>query len=179
MAQNDTSQGIESADDGLEDKAAENKILDKTVDKIHDKAVDKIHDKTIDKIDYKAVDKIHDKADDKINDKADDKTDEANNNTIPEWESFSVAMNTLIKLTEHGYNKEPIEASKSLLEKVIDELDNLESLFVELERSKKSLMEEYCEKIISHDQNFVATLNSFMATVYKCKLMCKYYIIYV
>ena len=171
MAQNDTSQGIVSVDDGCEDKAAEKKRVDKTDDKVDNKAVDKTDDKTLNKNNDKTIDK----ADDKL----DDKTDEANNKTIPEWEPFSVAMYTLVELTEHGYSKEPIEASKSLLEKVIDELDNLESMFVELERSRKSLMEEYCEKIISHDPNFVATLNSFMTTVYKCKLMYECFTIYI
>ena len=179
MAQNDTSQGIVSVDDGCEDKAAEKKRVDKTDDKVDNKADNKAVDKTDDKADDKTLDKNNDKTIDKTDDKSDDKTDKANNKTIPEWEPFSVAMNTLVELTEHGYSKEPIEASKSLLEKVIDELDNLESMFVELERSEKSLMEEYCEKIISHDPNFVATLNSFMATVYKCKLMYECFIIYI
>ena len=179
MAHNDSLQGIESVNDG---QVAENKRVDKlndkadskTGDKTDDKADNKIHnkadgitdDKEVDKTDNKAVDKIDDKKDDKV----DDKIDEADHQPIPEWEPFSVAMNTLVKLTEHGYNKEPVEVSKSLLEKVIGELDNLKSMFVELECSKKSLMEEYCEKIISHDPNFVTTLNSFMTTVYKCKL---------
>ena len=183
MAHNDSSQDIESVDDG---QVAENKRVDKlndkadsktgdiTDDKINDKADSKIQDKAdgltddkeVDKTDDKAVDKIDDKKDDK----ADDKIDEADHQPIPEWKPFSVTMNTLVKLTEHGYDKEPAEVSKSLLEKVIGELDNLKSMFIELECSKKSLMEEYCEKIISHDPNFVTTLNSFMTTVYKCKL---------
>ena len=187
MAHSDSSQDIESVDDGqvaenkrvdkLNDKA-DSKTGDKTDDKIDDKADNKIHDKAdgitddkeVDITDDKAVDKIDNKKDDKVVDKIDDKIDEADHQPIPEWEPFSVVMNTLVKLTEHGYNKEPVEVSKSLLEKVIGELDNLKSMFVELECSKKSLMEEYCEKIISHDPNFVTTLNSFMMTVYKCKL---------
>ena len=105
--------------------------------------------------------------DDKVDDKA--TNDIADAKTVPKWELFSVVIDTLIKLTEHGYNKEPTEASRILLEKIISELDDLKSLFIVLEYCNKSLPEEYSEKIISHQPNFIAVLNSFMTTVYKCK----------
>ena len=105
--------------------------------------------------------------DDKPDDKATD--DIADANTAPEWEPFLVVVDKLIKLTEDGYKKEPIEASKILLEKIISELENLKSMFVELEHCSKSLPEEYSKKLISHKPDFIAVLNSFMTTVYKCK----------
>jgi len=95
--------------------------------------------------------------------------DTSDNKPVPQWEPFSVIINTLINLTEHGYTKEPVEVSKSLLENVISELDNLQSMFTELEACDDSLMEDYSEKIISLKPNFIPTLNSFMTTVYKCK----------